>query len=326
MNKNVLIVLIGGFVVAILVAVLVQASLGGQKEETNGEQTYVLVATKDLPIGAEISAGDLKWQSWPGSAFKGAIVRKDDQKAEDALKGKMIQRVSAGQPVLQSYIYKEGKGNLVAATLAPGMRAVAIPVKAYTMAGGFVAPGDFVDVILTYKISIQRDEKTEEVAAYIRKHVSETILKNIKVLAVDQESSREDDDAKIAKTVTLAVKSEEAEKLALASEMGDLTLALRGIGDDDMKINAEAITTDVELSGAMKSMMRLKPSTESSKAIRIYSGPVMQEVNPRGVIKPVSATDGEAPPPETEEDFDEIEDPAAQVLEMMQQIYGVGGN
>jgi Flp pilus assembly protein CpaB len=82
MNKNVMIVLIGGFVIAILVAVLVQASLGGKSEDT-GDKIQVLVAAKDLPLGSNLTAGDLKWQTWPGQPFAGAIVREKEQKAEE---------------------------------------------------------------------------------------------------------------------------------------------------------------------------------------------------------------------------------------------------
>lgn len=283
MNKNVLIVLAGGFIIAILVAVLVQASLGGKKQTADdGPKTQVLVAAKDLSLGKELAAGDLKWQTWPGNAFAGAIVRKDDMNAEEALKGKLIQRVSAGQPVLSSYTYKEGRGNVVAATLEPGMRAVAIPVKANTMAGGFVTPGDYVDVILTYRVDVGRDAE-EEVSALVRSHASETILENVRVVAVDQEASSEQEKAKVAKTVTIAVDTKGAQKVVLASEMGDLTLSLRGIGDDDEE-NTASVTTDVEVSRTMRDVARLRGGGGSGGPVRIYSGATVQEVRPRGSI------------------------------------------
>lgn len=278
MNKNVLIVLAGGFVIAILVAVLVQASLGGKKNEETGPRTQVLVAAKTLSLGKELSEGDLKWQTWPGEAFDGAIVRKGEQTAQEALTGRLIEKVNEGQPVLPSYVFKEGKGNVVAATLQPGMRAVAIPVKAFTMAGGFVTPGDYVDVILTYKVNVAREERVNT-SSFVRSRASETILKNIRVLAVDQEASREKDDAKIAKTVTLAVKAEDAESLALASEMGDLTLALRGIGDVQ-DTNPTAMTTDIEISRTMQSVVKLSGENSGSR-VRIYNGAVMTETNSR---------------------------------------------
>ena len=281
MNKNVLIVLAGGFVIAILVAVLVQASLGGKKKDDTGPKTQVLVAAKDLALGTERGEGDLKWQTCPGQAFPGAILKKDDMKAGEALTGRLIQKVAAGQPVLNSYTFKEGRGNVVAATLDKGMRAVAIPVKAAAMAGGFISPGDYVDVILTYSVE-QQGEATAETQSFVQSHASETILKNVKVLAVDQEASREEDKAKVAKTVTIAVDSKGAEKVALASEMGDLTLSLRGIGDDTDTGTSE-ITTDVEVSRAMQNLSRIRNGGEGGP-VRVYNGAVIQEVRPRGAI------------------------------------------
>ena len=302
MNKNVLIVLAGGFVIAILVAVLVQASLGGKKSADTGPKTMVLVATKNLPLGKELAEGDLKWQAWPGEAFAGAVVRKEkDMKAQDALKGRLIQKVSANQPVLNSYVFKEGRGNVVAATLEKGMRAVAIPVKAAAMVGGFINPGDYVDVILTYRVDIPGGENADT-QSYLQSHASETILKNVKVLAVDQEASREEDKAKIAKTVTIAVDPKGAEKVALAAEMGDLRLSLRGIGDD-VDNNEMALTTDVEVSRAMQNISRIKNGGTSGGPVRVYNGATVEEIRPRGgTVQTMNSSEGpqEAAPTQTQ--------------------------
>lgn len=280
MNKNVMIVLIGGFVIAILVAVLVQASLGGKKQDDTGDKIQVLVAAKDLPLGSTLTTGDLKWQTWPGQPFAGAIVREKEQKADEALTGRLTTRVAQGQPVLSSYTFKEGKGNIVAASMEKGMRAVAIPVKANTMAGGFVSPGDYVDVILTYRV--RNNGAKPETRMLINDVASETILKNVRVMAVDQEASRDEDAAKVAKTVTLEVDSEGAEKVALAAEMGDMILSLRGLGDDDTK-NTSTYTTDVDTSKILQNMALIE-NGGASGAVKIYNGATMVEQRPRGAI------------------------------------------
>lgn len=293
MNKNVLIVLVGGFLVAILVAMLVQASLGGKKQVDTGPQTYVLVAAKDLALGAELKEGDLKWQAWPGVAFDGAILRKANETATEALKGRLVARVSVGQPVLQSYIFKEGKGNLVAATLGKGMRAMAIPVKADTMAGGFISPGDFVDVILSYNISLD-GEQGQAAQSVVNKAASETILRNIRVLAVDQDAARSEDKAKIARTVTLEVPPAGVEKLALASTMGDLTLSLRGLGDDAVTPE-NTTTTDLQVGKIMSDIVR--ESNGPANSVRIYNGVDVQDVRTRNAGMPAiqnnNAVEGE---------------------------------
>lgn len=313
MNKNVLIVLIGGFVVAVLVAVLVQASLGGKKSVDTGDKTMVLVAAKDLPVGTDLAPGDLKWQAWPGNAFAGAIIRKkDEDKAEEVLKGRMVQRVASGQPVLNSYIFKEGRGNLVAATLGANMRAMAIPVKANTMVGGFISPGDHVDVVLTYKVKVSA--RSSEAKSYVSRMTSETILQNIKVVAVDQEAAREEDAAKVARTVTLEVTPEGSQKLSLASKMGDITLALRGIGDEGKP--ADTTTTDVQLGQTLQSIAKLEGSEGGGKrgGVRIYNGTNVRDVNPRKNLQGASVISGgdeDVDNEELTEDEVENEDSAA---------------
>lgn len=307
MNKNVLIVLIGGFVVAILVAVLVQASLGGKKTADTGDKTHVLVAAKDLPIGAELAPGDLKWQAWPGSAFAGAIIRKKpEENADEALKGRMVQRVSAGQPVLGTYIFKEGRGNLVAATLGKDMRAMAIPVKANTMVGGFISPGDYVDVVLTYKVKVSA--RSDEVRSLVSRLTSETILQNIKVVAVDQEASREEDEAKVARTVTLEVTPEGSQKLSLAAKMGDITLALRGIGDESTPDNTT--TTDVQLGQTLQNVARLEGTGTGGRrgSIRIYNGTSVRDVNPRSALHRTANTNSNEDV--SDEEYTEVDDTA----------------
>ena len=240
MNKNILIVLGGGGIVAVLVAMLVQITLGGKKTDPAVQEAKVevLVASKDLGIGRELKEGDMRWQEWPkSSVFPGAVIRIDDQTPEKALEGRLARDIAKGEPVVKSALLGQAKGNMVAASLEPGYRAMAIEVSASSMVGGFIGPGDFVDVILTYKESIRSEDDNPRVAQMIElnldKMATETILQNIKVLAIDQRTKRPDEDKiKVGKTVTLAVTSQDVERLSLASELGELTLSLRGVGDD----------------------------------------------------------------------------------------------
>ncbi len=250
MNRNIIIVLAGGVLIAVLVAVLVQASLNSNNtapQPVEEAKVQVLVAANDLKVGEDLKPEDLRWQEWPKSAvFPGAVVKKDDMTAKDALVGRLNRDIAAGEPVLESSIIMESTDNL--ATILPkGMRAIAINVKADTMAGGFVGPGDYVDVILTYqapRLDTRHDKLAQKILENnIDKYASETILENIKVLAVDQMAQR-DEDAKVGRTVTLAVAPVEAEKLALSVEMGDLMLALRSIGDGQLITKKWPVVTD----------------------------------------------------------------------------------
>jgi len=125
MDKNVLIVLGGGFLIAMLVAIMLQAMLGGSKKEKpiDTQRVQILVAAKDLSVGKELKEGDLKWKTWPeDSAFMGAIVRDGEQPAHEAAEGKLLRSLSAGQPMHMSLIVEDNKGDFLSANVAKGMR------------------------------------------------------------------------------------------------------------------------------------------------------------------------------------------------------------
>ncbi len=249
MNKNIIIVLGGAIMAAVLVAVLVQVTLGGKSKAPVEESVQVLVAAKALKKGHELQEGDLRWHGWAeDSLYKGVIIRKDDKKAVDALKGRLERSFSKGEAVTRRDILRE-KGNFVAARLKKGERAVSVKLKAEDMVAGFITPGSYVDVILTYnkKFSFGGREAKDDpklqnmLTLNLGRVATETILENIRVLAIDQKSEiKKDDKIKVGKTVTLALDARGAEKLALASEMGRVTLAMRGVGDD--AVNEKAAT------------------------------------------------------------------------------------
>jgi pilus assembly protein CpaB len=295
MNKNIIVVLGGAVLAAVLVAMLVQVTLGGKKAAVSGG-VEVLVAGKVLRKGTELSKGDLVWKTWPEDAvFKGAIVRKGGKKADEVLKGKIDRSFSEGEAVVRSAIIS-GKGNDVVARLDPGERAVSIKVNAAAMVAGFIAPGSYVDVILTYKkrVVIGDDSPAvdELVSRNIDKMASETILENVRVLAIDQKAERGGEDkVKVGKTVTLAVPIRDAEKLALASEMGDITLAMRGVGDEVANEAGPAVT-DARISTIDDEIYaeyeRMKAKSDTSSAdIKIYNGPEL--IVTTGIKKGVSS-------------------------------------
>ncbi|MCE7886845.1 MAG: Flp pilus assembly protein CpaB [Alphaproteobacteria bacterium PRO2] len=283
MNKNVIIVLGGALVVAIVVALLVQITLGGKKPPVQEARVEVLVAAKDLGIGRELKDGDVAWQAWPEALLvPGAIVREKDQKPNDAMKGRLARNVGKSELMMSSALLGESKGNYVAASLDPGMRAVAISVKAASMVGGFIGPGDYVDIIMTYKMNIDSEDNDPRVKSMIDRNINkmatETILQNVKVLAVDQSAKRpEDEKVKVGKTVTLALNAADSEKISLADSIGELTLSLRGVGDNkiveknwEIVSDARLITIDDEI--FTEYMKMKKDAGISSDSVRIYNG------------------------------------------------------
>lgn len=271
MNRNLLIVIGGGFAIALVVALLVQATLGGKKKT---DQVEILMAAKPLVVGTDLKETDLKWQQWPQDGLvPGVIVRQNNQKTLEAAKGRLRRDIGAGEPVLQSALAGEGKGNVLATMLEPGMRAIAIKVSAESMVGGFISPGDRVDVVLTHQVRVN-GEARDASRELIDRHATETVLENVRILAVDQRSRKENDEAKVARTVTLEVDGEGAERMALAGAMGELSLTLRGLADAaDVSQNRRIKpTTDVQVSTVLQQVAEASNSGGGAgNMVRVYS-------------------------------------------------------
>jgi len=291
MNRTTILIIAGGFVFAILSAFLVQLVTAPKKAADGTPQTAmveVLVASRDLKIGDELGPESMTWKSWPKSAaFAGSVTRTPGQSNTDALKGRLRRDVAAGEPLLKSALIDDTKSNFVAASLQPGMRAVAIPVSAQTGVGGFISPGDYVDVLMTYDVRLPSDENLKSAAApVVARSASQTVLENVKVLAVDQETSQQAA-AKLVKTVTLEVDGKSAEVLILAGNMGKLSLTLRGIGDTgptitDTSRDKSRATTDLRISNVMHELMRGENNTGgTNQVVRVYSGTRVENVSVR---------------------------------------------
>lgn len=197
----------------------------------------VLVLSENLPIGAAIE-NQLKWQPWPADAVgEGFITRTAEPEAIESLKGSIARLESfAGEPLRRSKLIGQGQ-SFMSSILPSGKRAVATQIAADTSAGGFILPNDFVDVIMTRRATEQGAGGSGE------GFVTETILQNIRVLAVDQ-AIQEDEEGKrvkVGQTATLELTPQQAEIITVAQQMADrLTLSLRSITDTQEKNLAEA--------------------------------------------------------------------------------------
>src|SRR3989338_2497963 len=215
---------------ALGMAVVLQRALGGKTEKPGAiaaptaapakPMTQVLVAKHDLAVGARLGEADIGWQA--GAPVTGQVIGGDPARALD---GAIVRDpILAGEPVTGRRCVRGGEGGYLSVVLTPGKRAVAVPVSADTTAGGFILPGDRVDVIAT------RDAPM--LAGGGRGIVGETVMRNVRVLALDQKTTA-DKDAKtmVATTATLEVGGAEAEALAAAKAGGPVTLALRAYTD-----------------------------------------------------------------------------------------------
>jgi pilus assembly protein CpaB len=204
----------------------------------------VLVAADDIPIGNAVASKDLRWQTWPAEAASASFIRKSERPDAINQLAKSIARqpFSAGEPIRESKLIKADGSGYMAAILPSGMRAISIRISPETGAGGFILPNDHVDVILS------RRDKEAEKATGIESHVSETILTNVRVLAIDQTVEEKNGQrVVVGKTATLELAPSQTELLTRAEKMGTLTLALRSIADANK--NNEPIADDGDRRG-----------------------------------------------------------------------------
>src|ERR1700722_16255340 len=202
------------------------------------ETAEVLVANAEIGMGNKVSAQELRWQTWPAAAAGASFIRKNDRPdAIEQLAGSFAPApVSDGEPIREDKLIKANGSGYMAAILPTGMRAVSTDISPETGAGGFILPNDHVDVILS-----RRDRDAEQANGGIETHVSETIMNNVRVLAIDQTVEEKNGQrVVVGKTATIELSPAQAEKLTLAHQLGTLSLALRSLVDSGMQQEAEA--------------------------------------------------------------------------------------
>ena len=203
----------------------------------------VLVAQRALPVGTIITADSVSFQGWPDELVKDAYYIEGEADMSKLLGTVVRFPITAGQPLTPGSLVAPGDRGFLAAALAPGMRAITIPVSAKTGVGGFVFPGDRVDLMLT------QDVKGEGSGDSLR--TAETILRNLRVLATDQATDSEVVDGKTVvhafRTVTLEVTPRIAEKVAVAQEIGEISLSLRAIADNQGEFERILANGDVKV-------------------------------------------------------------------------------
>jgi pilus assembly protein CpaB len=186
------------------------------------ETVEVLVAGAEIGMGNSVSAQELRWQTWPAAAAGASFIRKSDRPdAINQLAGSIARSPFAdGEPIREAKFIRANGSGYMAAILPSGMRAVSTDISPETGAGGFILPNDHVDVILSRK----KGEGNE--------HVSETILANVRVLAIDQAVEEKNGQrVVVGKTATLELSEKRSEQLTNARQLGTITLALRSIVD-----------------------------------------------------------------------------------------------
>ena len=230
MNPRNLILVIVALVIAGVAAVLVRGIIGQPPQQQQQQVIVVgpkiLVAARDLPIGKMVEAPDLRWQSWPDDNISESYLRDSVAKIEDFTGHVVRHGIMAGEPITKSRVVAPGERGFMAAVLQPGMRAMTLRVNETTGISGLIFPGDRVDLILIRNVVDDNG---------IGRQVSETVLKNVRVLAIDADANDQTNTAKLGKTITVEVTPKIAEEVAMiaSGSMGAFTLSLRSLSEID---------------------------------------------------------------------------------------------
>ncbi|WP_298336909.1 Flp pilus assembly protein CpaB [uncultured Erythrobacter sp.] len=248
MDRKKLVLLLGALVVAIGSAFLARSMFAGDaapvaEAQVEPQGPKVLVANRALPAGTIITADAMGYQQWPEELVQDAYFIEGNSDMSQLLGTVVRFPITAGEPVTHGALVRPGDRGFLAAALGPGMRAVTVPVSAKTGVAGFVFPGDRVDMVLTQSVAGEGREL----------RAAETVLRNLRVLATDQTTEQVTDQVtgqtqvRAFRTVTLEVTPKIAEKVAVAQTIGELTLVLRSISDNQAELERAIASGEIEI-------------------------------------------------------------------------------
>jgi pilus assembly protein CpaB len=223
---------------AVAVIVILRAMPTQGDANANTPKEEILVATVQLAAGTLLRAQDVTWQLVTRPIEPGEIVRPADtarqikpgidEETRAEVYGAAVRPArdtAAGEPIRRGNIVRPGDRDFLQVVLTPGARAIAIPVTTGGASTGLLFPGDRVDVILTQNFK-------GESAVITRRSVSETVVENLRVLAIDALDAKAPSGS-FGRTVTLEVTPQQAEKINVATELGKLSLSLRSVSGPD---------------------------------------------------------------------------------------------
>lgn len=231
------------------------------------------VATRGLPRGTLVRDEDFIVRSVPPNCVPaGAIIETPDSKA--GLPGSLVRRfVDAGNPVTLEDILRPRDRGFLASVLAPDSRAISIKVDEESGVSGLIRPGDHVDVVLT-----QVFEKADPA----RRALSETVLRNVRIIAIDQEIVQGGRPvtaalSKVAQTVSLELTAEQVKKITVAKQLGTLSLAVRAAIDQWDKADTGVVSScDVS-----PELARQNALAGQSTAVMVHSGGEVKQYSVR---------------------------------------------
>lgn len=295
MDVKKLMLLIGAIVVAAVTAVMAKNMFTGSSAPTAAATPVqapsgpeIMVATRSLPVGTIIDATSIKFQPWPSELVdqayfikKGtgnaAVVKDDKGNVIEApidpaeLLGTVVRsEISAGQPITKGSLVRPGERGFLAAALGPGMRAITVPISAISGVAGFIFPGDRVDMMLIQEVKGVDSQPLK---------AAETIVRNLRVLAIDQRTVQKNAEGTpivaVGGNVTLEVTPRLAEKIQVAQTIGKLSLTLRSLADNEVELERAIASGEVQVpegtDPAAEREMLLQVASRPSDGTTTYS-------------------------------------------------------
>jgi pilus assembly protein CpaB len=262
----------------------------------------VLVARNALRTGQLIKPEDLRWQAWPQGALPQTYIIEGKRQLTDFVGAVARTSFRVGQPLVDTDIVMPGSRGFLAAVLRPGLRAVSVPATATSAVSGFIYAGDRVDVLLTHAL---KSEKGDE------HHATETILRNARVIAMDQKLDfAPGDKPDVAKTATLELTAKQTEIVTLGVKMGELSLVLRSLQDEEERDGegnsddataelGQSYTHDTQVSRLIKEVAPPKPPEAAKPMLFVLRGAGRTKLELDGSSSPDGLPPGESEKPNT---------------------------
>ena len=247
---------------------------------TTTESVNVLVAKANLPTGLILKPEHVEWQLWPEQGVAKTYIMEGRDKLENIVGGVVRGGIIIGEPITTGRVIKQGDRGFMAAVLAPGKTAISFRATPDTSVSGFIKPGDRVDILMSHATVPKGANPPQP------HHIVETILNEVKVLAIDQKTDDQTGKAKLFRNITVEVTKKEAEIITVAKSIGRLSILLRSLSRPDAKPNQVARsrkrrsrTWDTEVSqvlpsigGAGNQLEVVRGTTQSAVSIPLFDG------------------------------------------------------
>jgi pilus assembly protein CpaB len=231
----------------------------------------ILVAVRPLTVGSTIVAGDLAWRPWPAAGIDAAYIVSDRATIASFTGHVVRSAMHAGEPVTLDRVPAPGARGALALVTRPGLRAVSVALTPTTGVSGLIMPGDHVDVVLTYVVPRPADAVSGN-----DRRAATTILTDLRVLAIDQRLAVTPGDVKDIHNASLEVSAKQSETLALAADLGKLSLSLRSLqqGDSDDKGSVPEPTGGSTLDYQVGPMLQRAAAPAAVRRAAVAHGPV----------------------------------------------------